>query len=499
MAHRILSIDLQSDLLTAAILDDDKNQDILASAVLRTQDRSPEELIDELAARLDCTDCRCFFSLGASFFSFRNLLLPFSDRKSIDSVLPLELEEQIARPISTMLIEAMVHSSEGEATEVITAMIERRVLTEWHAALQSAGVFPEIITLSTLPTLFRIQENGRPPEEFIFLDLRLKNAALFLVSSSGLQLVRPLVFDTGQKAGFTFDEESGEIRVQRPEHGADSFRELALAVKQTLTSLSLAGPLETLPIYVDGSACLAQSATSWLEAAFNRPCLVCGRPGLLPLPSQLPAATEPHAGFLTSCLSLGVQGGKSKADLNFCKEEFAPQRAFTDYRSLGKLIGLPLVAVLILVFGYLWYETSVLKKEQTALVTEIHEVFRETLPGVSRIVDPRQQLQVAVNAARISSTDGEGATLPHTVLHVLKEISTRIPVSMDVHLTRLVYEAKGLRLIGITDTFNTVDSIKKNLAQSRDFTGVTISSANMNPHNGKIRFELKVVLRENTP
>ncbi len=498
MANHILSIDLQSDLLTATLLDDDKSQEIFASTVVVTGSRTPEEVIGDLTAALDCGDCRCFLSLGASFFSFHNLVLPFSDRNSIDKVLPFELEESTANPIDTMLIDAMVNSREEE-TEVISAMIERKVLAKWHAAMQGAGIFPEVITLSGLSTLTSIQENGHPPEEFIFLDLRLENSGLFLVSSGRLQLVRPLIFDAGRKAGFTFDEKSGDIQVQRPEHAADSFRELALAVKQTLTPLSLSSSLENLPIYIDGSAGLAQSATSWLEAAFNRPCLVCGRAGLLPLPSPLPAVTEKHGRFLTSCLSLGVQGKKQKNGFNFCKEDFAPHSGLNDYRTLAKLIGLPLIALLFLALGYLWYNTISLEKQQAALVTEIHDVFKEALPRVSRIVDPLQQLQVAVNQVRLSSADNEGIALPHTVLHVLSEISTRIPTSIDIRLTRLVYETKGLRLMGITDTFNTVDTMKKSLEQSSDFTSVTISSANMNTKDNTIRFELKITFGNHTP
>ena len=149
--------------------------------------------------------------------------------------------------------------------------------------------------------------------------------------------------------------------------------------------------------------------------------------------------------------------------------------------------------------GYLWYNTISLEKQQAALVTEIHDVFKEALPRVSRIVDPLQQLQVAVNQARLSSADSEGIALPHTVLHVLSEISTRIPTSIDIRLTRLVYETKGLRLMGITDTFNTVDTMKKSLEQSSDFTSVTISSANMNTKDNTIRFELKITFGNHTP
>ncbi|MBU0946285.1 MAG: PilN domain-containing protein [Proteobacteria bacterium] len=492
MAHQILSIDLQQDLLTAAILDDEKTQELLASTVVVTGSRPPEEVIAELAAKLACADCRCFLSLGASFFSFRNLVLPFSDRKSINKILPFELEESTANSIDTMLIDFMLNSREGEETEVIAAMIERKLLSEWYTALRQAGISPEFITLSGLATLSSIRENGKPPEEFIFLDLRMENAALFLVSSDRLQLIRPLVFDAGRKAGFTFDEESGEIHIQRPEHGAEAFRELSLAIKQTLTPLSLATPMATLPIYIDGGAGLSQSATTWLDAAFNRPCLVCGRAGLLPLPSSLPAETDQHARLLTSCLSLAIQGGKAKNSFNFSKEEFAPHRGLSSYRVQQRLIAYPLIALLLLSLGYLWYNTNVLNKQQAALVAEIRAVFTETLPEVSRVVDPLQQLQVAINKSRLSSTEGEGTTLPYTVLHVLREISTRIPPSLDVRLTRLVYESKGLRLMGITDTFNTVDSLKKNLEQSPDFISVTISSANLNAKDSKIRFELKV-------
>ena len=104
MASHILSIDLQSDLLTAVLLEDNINRNIIASAVILIADKTVEELIIELTTSLDCSDCRCFLSLGASFFSFRTINLPFSDRKSIKKVLPFELDESTAGAIDTMLI-----------------------------------------------------------------------------------------------------------------------------------------------------------------------------------------------------------------------------------------------------------------------------------------------------------------------------------------------------------------------------------------------------------
>ena len=509
MALRILSIDLQSDLLTAVLLGNDINKDIIASTALITAEKTVEELVTELTTTLDCSDCRCFLSLGASFFSFRNLTLPFSDRKSINKILPFELEESTATPVDTMLIDAMIDSGEEGNSEIITAMIQREVLAATCNALKNAGITPEIITLSGLPAIAAIQANGQAPEEFIFLDLRLQNSNFFLVSSGKLQLVRSLAFNPwplgveGEgETGFKLDTESGELKVQALERAGDAFHALARAVKQTLAPHPLTTAMEQLPIYVDGSAASTDKISAWLEspAAFNRPCLICGRAGLLPLPIGMPEKTEQHGAFLTACISLGTQGeGIKDSSFNFCKEEFTFRSKMVKYRTMGKLIATPIIAGLLFGLGTLWYQTESLKGQQTELTTEIHDLFRETLPKVTRIVDPLQQLQVAVDSIRLSSAEDGDPILPYTVLDILRELSRNIPESLEVRLTRMIYESKGLRIMGLTDSFNTVDSMKKSLQKSPDFSTVTITSTKQAPKDNKIRFELKIVTGAPTP
>ena len=501
MIQRLLTIDLQSDLLTAVLLNGGKSQEVLDSTIIVTEGKEPEKIVEELTGTLDCTDCKCNLALGASFFIFRNLNLPFSDRKSIDKILPFELEESIAGSIDNMLVDTIINPGTGKEVEIIAAMIERSLLARWHAAFQAADIFPERILLSGLPTISQILENGEPPEDFIFLSLRLTDATLFLFSDGKLQLVRPLSFkplsfDTKSDTGFLFKAENGELTIQGTEHSAEAYQELAIAVRQTLAPLAMKTETKNMPLYIEGSGGLAPSATSWIEKAFGVPCLVCGRGGLLPLPSRLPKETEAHAAFLTSCLSLGAPREKVRPEFNFCKEDFVPYDSLAKYRSLGKVFAITLIAALISSLAYLFYDNNVLTKKRDALVSDIHTVFKETLPGTKRIVDPRQQLQVAINTAKISSGKGEGTALPYPALHVLRVISTRISTSLDVTLTRMVYEAKGLRLIGITDTFNTVDNMKKSLEQAPEILFVTISSANMNPKDNKIRFELKLDLGE---
>ncbi len=506
MAQRILSIDLQTDLLTAVILNEERNREITATAAIAVNGRSSEEIITELTSTLDCSDCRCFLSLGTAFFTFQNLTLPFSDPKSVEKVLPLELSDTILGSPADMAIDALINRQEDGTAEVITAMIDQEVLADYYQQLTNNDIFPEVITISGLPTIYEIQENGHPPEEFLFLDLRLEGAALFLVANDTLQLIRPLsftsfpfAFDNELTSKIVLDEETAQLSIQGLEHSAESFQDLALTVKQTLASLSLPLSLQNLPIYIDGTAPHAPSVSTWLDAAFAAPCMICGRAGLLPLPSDLPEDAAGHARFLTAALSLAFQGKNSGKGLNFSKNQFSHIGDLAGFGKIVKSAALPLFIVTVLFLGYLIYDTGSLKNQRAALVSDIHDVFKKTLPDVKRIVDPVQQLQVAVKEARFSSTDGGSATLPYTVLDILRELSIRIPASLDVKLTRMVYESKDLRLMGTTDTFNTVDSMKKSLEKSQFFSRVTISSANMNPKDNNVRFELKLLPGANLP
>lgn len=501
MASRILSIDLQSDLLTAVLLEDDVNKNIIASTAIITAEKTIHELIAELVNRLDCSDCRCVLSLGSPFFSFHNLSLPFSNPKAIDKILPFELEESTAVPIDTMLIDTIIIPGDHGGSEVIAAMVREDILAEYHGVLKQANIPPETITLSGLPTIAEIQGTGQAPDEFIFLDLRLENAALFLISRGRIQLIRPLSFTpipfaTSPTAKLVMDAEEGILKVEGLDHSSEAFRELALTVRQTLTPLSLQIPQNEIPIYIDGTAGSAPGVTSLLEsdAAFNRPCLVCGRAGLLPLPIHLPKQTEEHAAYLSACLSLGKQADRLQNSFNFCKGKFESRGSLSKYRNKIQAVGGIFLATLIISIGYLWYDTISLENAREELVKQIHTVFRETQPNVKRIVDPLQQLQIAINNIKSSTTDGNSTTLPQTVLHVLRELSTGIPPSMDVRLIRMVYEDKGLRLMGTTDSFNTVDSMKNSLEKSPGFSTVTISSTKQDPQDNRIRFELKINL-----
>ncbi len=498
-----LCIDLQSDLLTAVLFDGSKSHGIVASTVVVTDGKDPEEIVAELVATIDCRNCSASLALGASFFLFHNLSLPFSDRKSIEKILPFELDESIIQDIDTLLLDTQVTPGSGKDVEIIAAMLERERLSQWHAAFQDAGIFPKRITLSGQPSISGIFANGQPPETFLFLSLRMNDAALFFIADGLLQLVRPLPFElfdieSEEPTGFVFEKESGKLIPRGLKTTGDAYRNLAIAIKQTLVPLASTVDFAKIPIYVEGSGGLTPHAREWLDEAFEMPCFICGRGGILPVPAKLPAKTEPHAEYLTSCFSLGAYTDKIKPEFDFCKDAFSPTDPMAKYRVLGKGLVLCLGLAFVATTAWLVYDNSMMKKKQNELAVDIRTVFQETLPDVKRIVDPIQQLEVAINGAKLSSGEDEETVLPYTALHVLREISRNIPASLDVLITRMVYDVKGVRLIGVTDNFNSVDSIKKNLDKSDEILAVTINSTNQDPKKNNIRFELTLDMGEVT-
>lgn len=494
MASRILSIDLQSDLLSAVLLEEGGTKTLLASTTIIITEQGPAELFHELSKRIDCSDCRCLLSLGCHLFGFRNLSLPFSDRKAIAKVLPFELEEGTAETMESMIIDTIIHPLEGGGAEVICAMISEEVLAKYHTALLDAGMVPEQITLSGLPSVEALMAPGPGGKEFLFLDLHLKGATLFLVSGGRLHLIRPLPFSpfpfaASPSAGFSEDPQDGSLRIEGLEHSGESFRELALTVRQTLAPLPLDGPPEQLPVYLSGTAGVIPEVTPWLEANLGlaSPSIIVSD-GLDGQPSLM---TKGHGPYLNACLSLGKQFSAASS-LNFCKGPFSVRGTLTDYGPKLKGVASCLLLALILGTGYLWWDLKSLEEEKAMLLTEITQIFRKTLPHTKRVVDPLQQLRMAIKETQKATASEKGSILPQTVLQVLRALSQRIPRDMEVRLVRMVYEEKGLRIMGLTDSFNTVDSMKTHLLKSPYFGSVTISSTKQNPKDNTIRFELKI-------
>jgi general secretion pathway protein L len=195
---------------------------------------------------------------------------------------------------------------------------------------------------------------------------------------------------------------------------------------------------------------------------------------------------------MNNALALALRDAKQGQGFNLRKDDFEIKR---DYYGLKREFRGAAV-FLLLVFSFLAADMGVdyyyLKKRYTMLDQKITDVFKQTMPEVTRIVDPVQQLNVKINEKKRSAVSIPGINSNDKVLDLLRDISNRVPKALDVRVTRMVIDPESVRMSGKTDTFNTVDSIKNELEPSTYFSNVTISSANLDQTGKRVQFEIKL-------
>ena len=490
MSVPIFSLDIRDDIISGVLLQTRADRTIIVGCGTALPGERPiGEGIVEVIKQAGFSGGPCRVCLGADHFFFRNLSLPFADPRKITKILPFELEETAPVEIEKLLVDAIATPSGDGKADVIAAMIEREILAERLSLLLELGLDPEIVTVSGVQTAVRLLELPGCPADLIFLDIGLRRATMIVALNGRIVLIRPLDFD-GLRAEIGFGDNPAAIIAKRPEHLAEIYATFASAVQQTMLAAQMRE--KAVPVYLSGPACRLQGLSAALKDALGAEIRTCD---LLRQQPFLKAAPGIEARWIPwimdQALALGMQPGRSRKGFNFRKEEFARKASFKQYRYLRSRIGMSVAVLFAVVFCFLMVDFISCKMEEKRLATRIRTIFSETLPGVARIVEPVSQLQAEIKRLKTGGRQGGNA---YKVIDLLAEISERIPASSRVRLTLMVVDDKGVRLKGTTNTFNTVDTIKKGLEKSSYFQTVTITSANLAQKGDEVLFEIKIQL-----
>jgi len=180
--------------------------------------------------------------------------------------------------------------------------------------------------------------------------------------------------------------------------------------------------------------------------------------------------------------------------LNFRKGPFAIQKHWVKFKK--ELIHLSVLAglILTLIFAGTLMASISLEKRAERVDARIRSIFKASFPEVKRIVDPVQQMRLKLESVKKQSAYPGENEIKTLRIDILNDISKLIPAQTDVDFTQVVIGPENVLISGDTDTFNSVNTIKSRLEQSDLFNKVTISSANIDKTDNRIRFNLAIRL-----
>ncbi len=490
MAQKQLCIDIREDVVSAIVLSAGTSGVRVEECGLAcVGEAGLGAAIAEVIRHVDTEKAVCRLSFEAECFFYRNLLLPFSDKKKVEKVLPIELDDNIARDMTEVMVDSLVTGKKGGDSAVIAALVDKELVAERLEVLSGLGLEPEIIAVSGVQLALQLARRN-PEKDFVLLDCGCRRATMFAMLDGRMRLVRSVIFDDGSHAEFTMNANTHFVSARKPELTSRTFRSLAREIRRVLYALDDVD--SQISFYMTGPLAEVPGSVKELSDALGNPVEPCD---LLIANNQIGCGAW-RSEIMQSALALGLRRGKRQAGFNFRKGEFAQKISFRRYRKIALRLLIPITICVIALVAYSWNTFSDKKQEVAKLKKEGDAIFLETVPGVTRIVNPVQQLKVEIRELKKGMLGGVSTQSDLLVLDILAEISAQIPASINVRLIRMVADANGVNLRGLTDTFNSVDSLKKVLEKSSYFSSVTINSANLATRDTGIRFELKLQFKE---
>jgi len=457
-------------------------------------DEGFDDAMKSLLDRIGHDNDICITAIPGEHASYRNLQMPFRDTKKIRRTLPFEIEPMVPFPVEDMVIDFTINNRSGQS-DILAVSVKKAFISKYLTRLYSHGIDPDVLDIRGVPIVSWLIRQEGTPEDGIFIEIDEKRASMALYLKKRVVLIR------------TFALNGIYLPPSIPPTGNDKSADTLTSVQAKSRLLSLCTMVENTihafgsqkneairpeRIFYTGAGALNPETESLLSRFFDIPAehINLNRDKGVHTDENISKNWNPA--LMNGALALALRDSKHGQGFNFRKDEFEIKKQYSGLKREIRRAVLLFLIILSFVAVDLGVNYYFLEKRNRMLDHKITEVFKQTFPEVKRIVDPLQQLKGKLNEAKKSAVSHPGMRGAGKVLDILRDISERIPGSLNVHITRMVIDPDTVRISGNTDTFNTVDNIKNRLESSAFFIAATISSANLDRTGKRVKFEIKL-------
>lgn len=452
-------------------------------------------------------------SVAGNNVSVHYLNIPFSDEAKISRVVPNEVENLIPFPIEDMIIDQVI-LSKGNGTKpnggstVCVALIKKNTLQNHINTLKGASVDTKVIELESLALYHAFMQWYKIEETVALLDIGAARTNLCIVSKGKPALVR--TFNRGggnvtsaikELLGISLEEAEGRklscgIVLSGGEENA-----VSTAVKKGLSPL-VAELLQSLhayeinnndnisKLYISGGGARLHNLDRFLYEELNMDIETFSIPN--DFLQKLQGGEDANYTLATG-IGLALCGVRKKyaVGLNFKKGEQISRKETKV--NIGKIIYIiaAIISVIILGFADFYSKFQYRQDRYNAVKAEMRKVYMETFPEAKNIVDEVQQSKSAVEELRKKvEALGGGSKGVITSLDTLNTISEKAPKDMQVDVDDIMIDKSKIRVQGETDSFESVEKLKKEFETVSFFKKVDVSDAKLSADQKKVKFRI---------
>jgi len=491
MPGKLLCLDIDHDSVSAVQVQSGlKGYRVLSCAhAVAEGEGSWEAALQDISRGMDLASDIYRVTIPADQASYRNLQMPFREVKKIKQTLPFEVESMIPFPVDEVVVDFLV-TDRAEQSEILAVSLRKDYIKESLGRLKAYGIEPDLLEIRGFPLVSWLLKRQATPGDGLLLDIGFRRATMVFFLRRRISLVRslPLKSDPSRRG----DGDSGPDTAT-PKQLASRMEFLCRDIQNTMHAFKCANKSASNPrkIFVAGDGAIP-GAGEMIGRFFDLPVeqINVRRDKRVTMDKKIAEAWNPLS--MDHALALALREERREAGLNLLKDEFETKGPYSGLGRGIRKVSLALALVACFLMADLGVDYHLMKKRHEVLEEKITEVYRETFPEASRVVDPLKQMKIALNEVKGSSVLLPGGDSEAKVIDILRDISLRIPKSMDVHLTTMVINPENARVSGETDTFNTVDTIKGRLESSPLYKEVVISSANLDRSGKRVQFEVKM-------
>lgn len=294
-------------------------------------------LIQSLAKTPD----RLVFSLPSESITFRNIQVASKDRKTIQSALEYELEDELPFESDLIHYDYALLKSQGQSSTLHVEAVKKSTLQDMIDQLKSFHVDPDCITSETwaLRSIFsKIYGKEGSPEPILLIGIEQNRSYFYVHDGNQPILFREILFGTKaveRNLEITLGAGASESHKWVNDIGlsgaeeqishlvSEGFQPLITEIRQTELQVQALLKKQITSIHVTGSGCLIPGFFSWLEMMTHRS-VGLFRPLSSVSPQPLNYSDLSEVQYCKALgLALSLISGDKISPLNFRKKEFS--------------------------------------------------------------------------------------------------------------------------------------------------------------------------------